>query len=76
MMAKNKTQKTVQLLSAIGLLFVTVPQLLRDYVFIPDFFRGFLAGIGLAIIIGGLVWQKTFRTTNTNDERAGVHPNR
>ena len=75
-MAKNKTQRTVQRLSAVGLLFVTVPQLLRDYVFIPDFFRGFLAGIGLVIIIGGLVWQKKFRATNTNDEQAEISSNR
>ncbi len=74
-MTKNKSQRTIQLLSSIGLLLVAVPQLLRDYVFIPDFFRGFLAGIGLAIMIGGLVWQKKFRTTNTNDEQAGISSN-
>ncbi len=57
-MTKNKSQRTIQLLSSIGLLLVTLPTVLKEHFFIPDFFRGFLAGIGLALIIGGLVLYK------------------
>ena len=68
MMAKNKTQKTVQLLSSIGLLLATLPTVLKEYIFIPDFFRGFFVGIGLAVMIGGLIWQK--KQTNSGAAKA------
>jgi hypothetical protein len=40
---------------AIGLLLVTVPFVVNDWVPIPDFVRGALMGIGIALEIIGLV---------------------
>lgn len=46
---------------SVGLLFVTVPQLLIHYVYIPDFVRGFIIGIGLALEIWGLIRMRQIR---------------
>jgi hypothetical protein len=39
----------------IGLLLVTTPTLINDWIKVPDFFRGALMGLGLGLEIGGLV---------------------
>lgn len=44
-----------QLFICIGLLLVTTPTLINDWIRIPDFFRGLLAGLGIGLEIGGLV---------------------
>ena len=74
-MAKNKTQRTAQLLSAIGLLLVTVPFLVKEYIFIPDFFRGFSAGVGLGLMICGLVIQQKYRTAKQSDSNNSINAN-
>lgn len=42
----------------IGLLMITLPFTFKEYLNLPDFFRGFLAGVGLALEINGLVILK------------------
>lgn len=42
----------------IGLLMVTLPSTFKEYLNLPDFFRGFLAGLGLALEIAGVVILK------------------
>jgi hypothetical protein len=55
-----KYLKTIQgkTLVAIGLLLITVPTLLRDFIPVPHFWSGFLVGVGLVIEITGLVKLK------------------
>ncbi|WP_179413090.1 hypothetical protein HDF19_10760 [Mucilaginibacter sp. E4BP6] len=48
----------IRLLIAGGLLMVTMPFLLKEYICIPDFFRGFLGGAGLVFEIAGIVLMK------------------
>jgi hypothetical protein len=48
----------IRLLIAGGLLMTTMPLLFKDYVHIPDFVRGFLAGAGLVFEIAGIVLMK------------------
>lgn len=45
-------------LVAIGLLLIVVPTLARDFVPVPHFISGFLAGVGLGIEIMGLIKLK------------------
>jgi hypothetical protein len=47
--------KTSRRLLAIGLLSTVLPTLVNDFVHIPDFFRGFMAGIGLGLEIMGII---------------------
>lgn len=44
-----------QLFICIGLLLITTPTLINDWIKLPDFFRGLLSGVGLALEICGLV---------------------
>lgn len=44
-----------QLFICIGLLMVTAPTLINDWIKLPDFFRGMLAGLGIGLEIGGLL---------------------
>ena len=54
-MKNNKQPLTAQVLIASGLLLVTLPTVVKEYVPIPDFFRGFFAGLGLMLEISGLI---------------------
>ena len=45
----------IRLLIAGGLLMVTMPFLFKEYIPIPDFFRGFLLGAGGVFEIAGIV---------------------
>ena len=45
----------IRLLIACGLLMVTMPLLLKEYIAIPDFFRGFLLGAGGVFEVAGIV---------------------
>jgi len=47
--------KTSRRLLAIGILSTVLPTLVNDFVHIPDFFRGFMAGIGLGLEIMGSI---------------------
>jgi hypothetical protein len=57
----NKQPRSGRLLIAIGLLMVTLPLLFKEYIPISDFFRGLLAGVGLAVEISGLVLMRRNR---------------
>jgi hypothetical protein len=57
-MSIRKQPLNIRLLFSIGLLLVTVPTLIKNYAPIPDFFRGLLLGIGLALEIVGIVKMK------------------
>ena len=48
----------IRLLIAGGLLMTTMPLLFKDYIHIPDFIRGFLAGSGLGFELIGLFLMK------------------
>jgi hypothetical protein len=48
----------IRLLVAGGLLMVTMPLLINDYIHIPDFVRGFLGGAGFVFEIAGIVLMK------------------
>ena len=60
----RKTGWSPRVLISIGLLFVTVPQLLIHYISIPDFVRGFVIGIGLALEIWGLIRMRQIRRSD------------
>jgi len=45
----------IRLLIAGGLLMVTLPLLFKEYIPIPDFFRGFLLGAGGVFEVAGIV---------------------
>ena len=74
----NKLPIPYRLLFSLGILLATGPLLLRDYLTIPDFFRGFLTGLGLTFEILGLVklWQmnKTENSCYTTSATTNVLP--
>lgn len=51
-------------LIACGLLLSTLPLLFKEYIPIPDYMRGLLAGFGLGLEITGLVFARRFQKTN------------
>jgi hypothetical protein len=57
----KKTIWSPRVLISVGLLFVTVPQLLIHYFPIPDFIHGFVIGLGLALEIWGLIRMRQIR---------------
>jgi hypothetical protein len=59
-MSIKKLPLPARVLIPTGLLLVTAPSLLRDgfNIPIPDFFRGMLLGIGLALEILGIIMMK------------------
>lgn len=54
----KKFSLTDRLLIAIGLLMTTTPQLLKQYLPIPDFALGFIVGVGLALEITAFIRLK------------------
>jgi len=50
---------------AVGLLLVTLPTLINDWVHIPDFVRGFLVGLGLVMEINGIVIMRKKRKVDS-----------
>lgn len=55
----NKKASQSQLrLMAIGLLLVTVPFIINDWIPVPDFIRGALVGIGIGLEIAGIIRMK------------------
>jgi hypothetical protein len=57
----RKNTWSPRILISVGLLFVTVPQLLIHFMQIPDFVHGFFIGIGLALEIWGLIRMRQLR---------------
>lgn len=54
--------KATRILLCIGIILTTSNTLLRDYATVPDYIRGILTGIGLALIIwGGILQRKSNR---------------
>jgi hypothetical protein len=45
-------------LLAVGLLAVTLPTILKDFIHIPDFFRGFMMGLGLTMEVIGIILMR------------------
>lgn len=54
---KKASQSQLRLI-AIGLLLVTVPFIVNDWIPVPDFIRGALVGIGIGLEIVGLIRMK------------------
>jgi hypothetical protein len=59
----QKMPRNARLLISIGLLLATMPMLFREYIPLSDFFRGFLAGIGLVMEVAGLVVMKRWKNS-------------
>ncbi len=57
----RKTGWSPRIFISVGLLFVTIPQLLVHYFQIPDFVHGSLIGIGLGLEISGLIRMRQIR---------------
>ena len=56
----RNNNKAVRII-AIGLLLVTIPFLIKEFVPIPDFFRGLLMGVGIAFEAVGLLLMLKLR---------------
>lgn len=57
-MKNEKWPVPARICICVGLLMVTLPSVFKEYVYLPDFFRGFLVGVGLVLEITGLVLLK------------------
>ena len=61
-MKNKKFPLTERLLIAIGLLMTTTPQLIKQYLPIPDFALGFIVGVGLALEITAFIRLKRIKS--------------
>jgi hypothetical protein len=61
----KKQPMYIRVLIAGGLLMVIMPTLLKEYVAIPDFFRGFLLGAGGVFEIAGIVLMNRKKRANS-----------
>ena len=71
-----KTEKMTQpemLLIAIGLLLSTSSTLVNDWVHLPDFFRGFLVGVGLAFEVFALILIAKRKRALNNSRNSRMH---
>ena len=50
--------KRLRILTSVGLLLVVLPNTLKEYIHIPDFFRGVFVGIGMAMMIYCIIIMK------------------
>ena len=57
----KKLPYRMRALIACGLLLSTLPLLFKEYIPIPDYMRGLLAGFGLGLEITGLVFARRFQ---------------
>lgn len=64
---KTAAQKKWQKVIAVGILLITLPVLLKNYIEIPDFFKGFLAGAGTILELGGLLMMKRSKCTSVTE---------
>jgi hypothetical protein len=65
-MKMNKQPLRVRLLICIGLLLTIMPMLFKEYIAVPDFLRGTLAGLGLVMEIAGLILMKRIQKTGSS----------
>jgi hypothetical protein len=70
-MKLQKMPRRVRIMISAGLLMITMPTLINDWVHVPDFLRGAMVGVGLGLEIGGLVAAHRLRKARTLD--CGVH---
>ena len=54
-MKASKWSRRERILICVGILLTTSPILLKDVVGMPDFVRGFLAGLGITLEMAGIV---------------------
>lgn len=54
----NKPSIIARRVLAIGLLSATIPNLINDFVHIPDFFRGAMVGVGFGLEIIGIILMR------------------
>ena len=62
---------TARKLLATGLLLTTLPTVLKDFVFFPDFFRGAMLGLGIGLEIMSIILIRMKNhsvCTNVTDE--------
>jgi hypothetical protein len=60
-MSYKKLPFRIRALIAGGLLMTTLPLLFKEFITIPDYFRGLLAGLGLGLEITGLILARHLR---------------
>lgn len=65
----KKQDGTTRILLIVGLLFSSTAGLVKDYIPVPDFFRGFMAGLGLGLMIFGLIRMRNSRLSRSTGER-------
>lgn len=59
-----KTQRSAQIFLCIGVILVTFPILFKEFIALPDFIRGTVAGIGIGMEIIGITISLKFRKQN------------
>ena len=64
-MSYKKTTMSERLMIAIGLLLVTTPALINDWVHLPDFVRGTFFGVGLVLETMGLIYLRRKRSIDS-----------
>jgi hypothetical protein len=64
-MSYKKTLMPERLMIATGLLLVTTPTLINDWVHLPDFVRGAFFGLGLGLETIGLIYLKRKRAVDS-----------
>ena len=64
-MENGKPPLNVRLFLTIGLLLITAPFLVANYVSIPDFFRGLATGVGIGLEIVGIIKLRQWKNINT-----------
>ena len=65
-MRMRKMNRTSRILLCLGLIMSSGLTLARDYVTIPDYLRGIIAGTGIGLMIWAAVLQRKY------DRKAGV----
>jgi hypothetical protein len=70
----QKLPRRISVMIAVGLLMTTTPTLINDWVHVPDFLRGVMAGVGFVMEIRGIMLASRWRKArvcgvqeNTND---------
>jgi len=61
----RKTPMPERLMIPIGLLLVTTPTLINDWVHLPDFVRGAFFGLGLGLETMGLIYLRRKRSVDS-----------
>jgi hypothetical protein len=64
MMNNKNPQRAGRICVAVGVLMVTTPFLINDWLHVPDFIRGLFMGIGITFEIAGLIHLNRAKKTN------------